>query len=337
MSNKTIADCDTPDPWIISSNNLFYFTFTLANRVEIWASPHLEDFRNCQKTTIWQPEPNSPWSADVWAPELHRIGGKWYVYTCGAPPDTGNAGHRTLVLESEKEDPMDASGWTFLGPLKGMSDHWSIDATVFSISGDDLYCCWSGWPPGDTSDTQQDLFLAKMANPTQVQAETTICICHASKAWERADEGARGVAEGPTWVDFAGFRGIVYSAHGSWTSEYKLGLIALDGNDPLRAKSWSKRAAPLLVSDKSHGGPFGPGHASFLPSPHSDGRIYCIYHGTSEYGQGWDNRKARVMSLGPEAFAADAEPVCCHCGGCLKFSNTKDRVEQVMNKVKKFL
>ncbi|RCI16638.1 hypothetical protein L249_2570 [Ophiocordyceps polyrhachis-furcata BCC 54312] len=333
MSNSVICgECDTPDPWITAVNGMFYFTFTLANRVEIWASSQLENFEGCQKAVIWQPEPGSAWSADIWAPELHRIKGRWYVYTCGAPPEVGNAGHRTLVLESDREDPMDVSGWKFLGPLKGMPDQWSIDATVFSINGDDLFICWSGWPPGDNSDTQQDLFVASMASPVEVVGDTMTCICHASKAWERPDDGTRGIAEGPTWVDFAGFRGIVYSAYGSWTSEYKLGLMALEGNDPLRAKSWSKRSAPLLMSDKDHGGPFGPGHASFLPSPYNDGRIYCIYHGTANYGEGWGNRKARVLSLGPEMFAQDADPVCCHCAGPLKFSNAKDKVEQVRNK-----
>lgn len=175
---------------------------------------------------------------------------------------------------------MNASGWQFLGPLKGMPDHWSIDATVFSPSGHDLYCCWSGWPLGDSSDTQQDLFLVKMASPEQAIAESLVCISRADQHWERPDDGKRGVNEGPTWVSFPGFRGIVYSAHGSWTSEYKLGLLALVGQDPGRADSWVKRGSPLLVSGQPHeGGPFGPGHASFVPSPWNDGRIFCIYHG----------------------------------------------------------
>lgn len=185
-----------------------------------------------------------------------------------------------MILRSTQPDPMNASGWQFLGPLKGMPDHWSIDATVFSPSGHDLYCCWSGWPLGDSSDTQQDLFLVKMASPEQAIAESLVCISRADQHWERPDDGKRGVNEGPTWVSFPGFRGIVYSAHGSWTSEYKLGLLALVGQDPGRADSWVKRASPLLVSGQPHeGGPFGPGHASFVPSPWNDGRIFCIYHG----------------------------------------------------------
>lgn len=221
------------------------------------------------------------------APELHYLNGLWYIYTCAAPPGVGNPGHRTVLLKSSHPDPMDPSGWQFLGPLRGMPDHWSIDATVFSVSGHDLYCCWSGWPLGDHSDTQQDLFLIKMASPEEAIRDTLVCISRADQPWERPDDGRRGVNEGPTWVNFAGFRGIVYSAHGSWTSEYKLALLALVGQDPLRPESWTKRQAPLLVSDRHRGGPFGPGHASFLPSPYSDGRIFCVYHGTEKEGEGW--------------------------------------------------
>lgn len=243
------------------------------------------------------------------------LNGLWYIYTCGAPPGVGNPGHRTIVLKSSKPDPMDPSGWQFLGPLKGMPDHWSIDATVFSPNSHDLYCCWSGWPLGDNSDTQQDLFLIKMASPEEAIHDTLVCIAKADQSWERPDDGRRGVAEGPTWVNSQGFRGIVYSAHGSWTSEYKLGLLTLSGQDPLRPDSWVKRPAPLLHNERHHGGPFGPGHASFLPSPWNDGRIFCIYHATENWGEGWANRKARVMSLGPEAFAPNASPVCCAYGG----------------------
>lgn len=53
MSNRPICGTDTPDPWIVAAHGKFYLTFTLGNRVEIWQSPHLEDFRDSQKSVIW--------------------------------------------------------------------------------------------------------------------------------------------------------------------------------------------------------------------------------------------------------------------------------------------
>ena len=107
------------------------------------------------------------------------------------------------------------------------------------------------------------------------------------------------------------FQGIVFSADGSWTSDYKLGLLQVVGGDPLKEASWRKRQAPLLISDPSIGGPFGPGHASFIHSPYKDGRIYCIYHGTEKADEGWNNRKARVINFGPENFHPQGYTVCC--------------------------
>ena len=37
-----------------------------------------------------------------------------------------------------------------------------------------------------------------------------------------------------------------------------------------------------------------------------DGRIFCIYHATANWGEGFKNRKARVMIMSPADFAWDA-------------------------------
>ncbi|EXJ67792.1 uncharacterized protein A1O5_09138 [Cladophialophora psammophila CBS 110553] len=312
MSNQTIADTDTPDPWMVAAHNRFYLTFTCGDRVEIWMSHDMENFRNCKKIIAWKPPPATPWVADIWAPELHYLNGRWYIYFCGAHPEIGNPSHRTLLLRSRSQDPMEAGAWEFLGQMKGLPDHWNIDATVFYLQRTQkLYCCYSGWPLGDHSDRQQDLFLIELETPEVARPATLTCISRAELPWERADGGTHGVNEGPTFISIPGFQGIIYSANGSWTSDYRLALLQLVGDDPLKESSWRKRPTPLLVSDRAKGGPFGPGHASFIPSPYGDGRVYCIYHATEHEGQGWNNRKARILSFGPEHFHPDGQPMCC--------------------------
>ena len=111
------------------------------------------------------------------------------------------------------------------------------DPTVFSPRPNVLYCCYSGWPLGDHSDTQQDLFLVKLASPEVAMPETLTCISRASLTWERPENGRRGVNEGPTWVDMPGYRGIVYSANGSWTCDYQLGILRLVDEDLLKESS----------------------------------------------------------------------------------------------------
>ncbi|EXJ57441.1 hypothetical protein A1O7_07789 [Cladophialophora yegresii CBS 114405] len=328
MSNQTISDQDTPDPWMISHGPNFYLTFTAGDRIEIWRSPNMENFRSCARTVAWRPgPPEHPWFVDLWAPELHHLNSTWYVYFTGAKPRNGpgtyNADRRTLILRSRSHDPMEAGAWEFLGQLRGLPDHWNIDLTVFHLPHTGrLYCCYSGWPMGDFSDRQQDLFLAEMDGPEAAKHETVVCISRAELPWERADQDTHGINEGPAFVGVsvppsAGsgptvFQGIVYSANGSWTSDYRLGILQLiDSADPLKQSSWRKRPTPLLVSDRQHGGPFGPGHASFISSPHGDGRVYCIYHATEHFDQGWANRKARVLCFDAQHFHPQAPTMCC--------------------------
>jgi GH43 family beta-xylosidase len=316
MSNQTICDFDTPDPWMIAHGGRFYLTFTCGDRVEIWSSSNLENFRAPygRKIIAWRPPKDHPWAIDLWAPELHYLQGRWYVYFAGAKPPRkpGNPSHRTLVLRCRGQDPMEEGSWEFIGQIRGMPDHWNIDATLFHLPRTDkLYCCYSGWPLGDFSDRQQDLFLTEMESPEVAKPETLICISRAELDWERADNGSHGVNEGPAFVSTGGFEGIVYSANGSWTSDYRLAVVQLVGDNPLDPASWRKRPTPLLVSDRQHGGPFGPGHASFINSPYGDGRVYCIYHATESEGDGWNNRKGRVLCFGKEHFQPQAGPMCC--------------------------
>ncbi|KIW53008.1 hypothetical protein PV05_08613 [Exophiala xenobiotica] len=346
MSNIPIADIDTPDPWMLRHNNYFYLTFTCGNRVEIWMSQSMENFRSCQKITAWHPTPGTPWSIDLWAPELHYLHGTWYVYFCAAHPGQGNPSHRTVLLRSSSQDPMDAGAWSFLGPLQGLPDHWNIDATVLSLHNK-LYCCYSGWPLGDHSDTQQDLFLIELADPEHALTNTLTCISRAELPWERPEGGRRGVNEGPTWLSMSScggeFEGIVYSANGSWTSDYTLGLLHYTGGDPLNGRSWRKRPKPLLRSCREKGGPFGPGHASFIPvvdeGPRNEGpagsgwrsgRVYCIYHATEREGEGWNNRKARVLCLHGGHFHPSAESCCCSMRGMAGLQERKSH-EPVMH------
>lgn len=156
---------------------------------------------------------------------------------------------------------MDPTSWQFLGPLRGMPDHWAIDATVFPLHNV-LYCCFSGWPPGDHSDTEQDLFLVRLITPEEADPKSLICISKPELEWERLDN--RGINEGPQFLATPQFTGIVYSACGSWTNKYKLGILQLVGSDALSAHSWRKWDKPLMMSDpKIQHGPYGPGHASY--------------------------------------------------------------------------
>jgi GH43 family beta-xylosidase len=79
-------------------------------------------------------------SANIWAPELHRIDGKWYLYfTAGgadAPFDV-----RLYVLENPAANPLEGE-WIERGQLKTGWESFALDATTFALQGK-RYLAWA--------------------------------------------------------------------------------------------------------------------------------------------------------------------------------------------------
>ena len=93
------------------------------------------------------PPPDTNHSAHLWAPELHALRGRWYIYVAAANQQHGNRSHRMYVLGGppSSSDPH-AGQWEHLGPIRNMSQRqWAIDGTVFEIDNE-LYFAYSGWP-----------------------------------------------------------------------------------------------------------------------------------------------------------------------------------------------
>ena len=63
----------------------------------------------------------------IWAPELHRIGDRWFIYY--AADDGKNENHRMWVLESETSDPR--GKYRCRGPLE--TGGWAIDGTILTL------------------------------------------------------------------------------------------------------------------------------------------------------------------------------------------------------------
>jgi GH43 family beta-xylosidase len=151
-----------------------------------------------------------------------------------------------------------------------------------------LYFIWSGWP-GEENVTQ-NLYIAPMANPWTISGPRTQ-ISKPELLWEV--HGRPLVNEGPQILRNGKRVFIVYSASGSWTDHYCLGLLELTGNDPLNASAWSKAQQAVFSRTENV---FGPGHASFVKSP--DGREdWIVYHAAKRQGSGWD-RNVRMQQFG---------------------------------------
>ena len=281
--------------------------------MELWTSENPIDFSHpgVKKTVIWYLKPTSPpeaklmnfrqpqggsdWSDAIWAPELHAINGRWYVYVAAAQPGQGNRSHRMIVLGGPPTEQEPTSGhWQLFGPIRNMpSQQWSIDGTVFWINNA-LYYVYSGWPLDGRPESEktQQLFIALMQDPVSA-GSPPVLISDPGNHWERS--GDAGINEGPQWLadPHGAFVGIVYSCAGSWTRDYKLGILQYNGGDPLNPHSWQKWHQPLLQSG-AQADCHGPGHCSFVPFGQ---QLIMIFHATDKPTDGWENRKARAQLL----------------------------------------
>ncbi len=276
-----------PDPWVIQKDTNYYFTHTTGVSLVIYQTSKMSDLKNAVIKTIWSPPVTGAYSKDIWAPELHYLQNKWYMYFAA---DSGsNNSHRIFVLENDSQDPM-SDNWTFKGKVTDVSDKWAIDATVFEYKNQ-LYMLWSGWQ-GNTNG-EQDIYIAKMSDPVTISSNRVL-ISSPTYDWEKMGAPPT-VNEGPEFLmNSKGNVFITYSASGCWTDNYCLGLLSLKENgDPMNITDWNKTATPVFTSFAS-GGAFAPGHNGFFKS--RDGtEDWIIYHANSTAGQGCGNSRSPRM------------------------------------------
>lgn len=294
------------DPWSIYKDGFYYYTHTLGNRIDIWKTKNLADLKTAERKTIWTPPSNTNYSKEIWAPEIHFLQGKWYVYF--AADDGKNDNHRLYVLENASADPF-ADTWVFKGKISDPSDKWAIDGSVFEFRKQ-LYMVWSGWE-GNTNG-RQDIYIAKLKNPWTIDGNR-VKISHPEHEWERHGDlndpnnpPHVDVNEGPQVLVYKDNVHIIYSASGCWTDFYALGMLSTTVKSNLMdASAWKKSAQPVFKKSEANR-VFAPGHNSFFKSP--DGKEdWILYHANAEPGQGCGgHRSPRAQKF---TWNADGTPL----------------------------
>lgn len=265
------------DPWFYEHDGEWYYCYSVGEGVAVRHASHPFDLPQGEKTVVYRAPRGTDYSWAYWAPELHCIDGVWYIYVAACDGDSAH--HRMFVLQSD--DPL--GPFEMVGKLTDSTDKWAIDGTVLPY-GDDLYFVWSGWE-GD-EDGQQNLYIAHMSDPCHIDGERVL-LSEPTLLWEK-----RGmpINEGPQILQKDDTLYIVYSASGSWTDDYCLGMLRFRGGEITDWQSWTK--APLPVLPKREGA-YGPGHCSFIRS--TDGTDYIVYHANLESGTGWNGRTIRIQ------------------------------------------
>ncbi len=290
------------DPWVTSRNGFYYYMNTTGSSLVIWKTKSIAALAAAERKMVWRAPASGPYSHDIWAPELHFLRGKWYIYFAA---DGGrNESHRIWALENPSPDPLDGE-WQMKGKVADPSDRWAIDATVFE-NNSHLYMVWSGWE-GEVNGAQ-NLYLAELADPTTIKGRR-VRISTPEYPWEKigdlkprqateinpgADPGSPlhvDVNEGPEILRHGDRIFLVYSAGGCWTDYYSLAMLtAPASSDLMDAASWKKTPSPVFwLSPEAHA--YAPGHNSFFQSP--DGKEdWILYHANSEPGLGCGGRRS---------------------------------------------
>ena len=297
-----------PDPWVIRHDGFYYFMSTTGVNLTIWKTRDVTDLAHAEKKVVWVPAPGHAWSKEVWAPELHFLDQRWYIYF--AADDGQNADHRVWVVENASPDPLEGS-WTLKGKVADATDKWAIDPTILTLGGSN-YLIWSGWQ-GDM-DGQQSLYIARLKNPWTIEGPR-VRLSYPQYPWEKVgDFDTPGVIraiphvdvnEGPEILEHSGRIFLTYSASGCWTDSYELGMLALaPGGDPMNPQAWTKSPAPVFWQNPA-GAAYAPGHNGFFLSP--DGKQnWIVYHANPAPHEGCG--ALRSVRMQPFGWNSDGTP-----------------------------
>lgn len=268
------------DPYITKgSDGYYYFTASYPaylnvdsgyDRIILRRSKTVSGLADVEEKTIWKAHTEGVMSKHIWAPEIHEIKGKWYVFfAAGEKENIWNI--RPFMLSCDGNDPYNDT-WTELGKVKAADgddvsfNSFSLDMTYFEHGGKH-FVIWAEII-GDSS-----LFMAEI-NPDEPNKllSKPILLTKPEYDWEKVNFR---VNEGASILKTEDKVYVFFSASGTG-AEYCMGMLYADNDsDLMDENSWTKVTSPVLET-KDLVGEAGPGHNSFVID--ENGELLLIYH-----------------------------------------------------------
>lgn len=258
------------DPHVWKTDNgTYYFVATVPeyDRIEIRSSKTINGIKEAQPVIVWRKHDKGVMGNHIWAPELHRIDGKWYIYFAAGSAES-KWKIRKYVLSNASEDPAKGE-WKEEGEIVSKKNEFSLDATTFEHNGQ-RYMIWVDRASDKVVNT--GLYIARMTSPTTLDDQQVV-ISQPEYDWEI--KGHR-VNEAPAVLIRNGKVFVTFSASAT-DANYCIGLLWADeGSNLLDAASWHKLPQPVFSSNTSLNR-FGPGHNCFTVA--EDGKTdIMVYH-----------------------------------------------------------
>lgn len=284
MTYKNPFISERADPFITKgADGNYYFTASYPafgdagngyDRIILRRSKTVKDLADAEEKTVWNAHREGIMARHIWAPEIHFIGEKWYIFF--AAGDSDNVWNiRPYVLMCDGNDPYNDT-WTEKGKMQASNsdtvsfNSFSLDMTYFEHNGRH-FLIWAEII-GDSS-----LFMAEI-NPEKPWKliNKPILLTKPEYDWEkvtfRVNEGASVLKTNDKVYVF-------FSASGTG-AEYCMGRLEADTDaDLMNPGSWKKLDSPVLqTSDLT--GESGPGHNSFVTDENGD--LLLVYHARPE-------------------------------------------------------
>lgn len=267
------------DPYVYKhEDGSYYFTASLPeyNGIALRKAESLEALCDAEEIMIWQKHERGPMSYHVWAPELHYINQKWYIYfASGEVENIWNI--RPYVLECSGQNPV-KDKWYEKGIMQCADDDefsfrsFSLDATVLQNKGK-YYYIWA--EKVGVGKQISNLYIAEMETPTKLKT-VQVLLTTPDYEWERK---GYWVNEGPSVLNKNGKIFLTYSASDTGVN-YCMGMLSIDENgDLLNPREWKKERYPVLKTNIEKG-IYGPGHNSFTVD--LQGNDILVYHARTE-------------------------------------------------------
>lgn len=296
------------DPYVYRhTDGQYYFTASLPkyDGIALRRSATLAGLAEAEEVRIWNKHESGIMSFHVWAPELHFLDGKWYIYFAASDKDDIWA-LRPYVLMCEGDDPL-YDPWVEKGMMQAAEDDafsftdFSLDGTVFENAGRRYYV-WA--EKVSVGKKISNLYIAEMETPWKLKT-AQVLLATPCYDWERI---GFWVNEGPFAIKRNGKVFITYSASETGI-DYCVGLLTADEDaDLLDPNSWTKSRQPVLRSNEELR-IYGPGHNCFTTD--EEGRDIMVYHARTETEIVGDplynpNRHAMLMQV---RWGSDGAPV----------------------------
>jgi GH43 family beta-xylosidase len=268
------------DPWVIQHEGSYFMCSSgPQNPTAVYVSKSPTLVERGEKVKVWEDAENY---GRVFAPELHFIQGKWYIYFCADVKSEGGK-HMAVVLQANTDNPLD--GFTNKGVLFTGDQHGNAqanDITVVTFQGQ-LYAFW-----GSLADKiVEGAVMAPMDSPTKITAH-------------RKEIGF--IAEGPRAI-VHGNQLIMTGAEGGFASkDYRLSaLIYSPDAGPIDDKaSWKSLGTLFKTSDDV----WGPSRASFTVS--ADGKENWMMYHSKIFNA--DDNGMRSVNIKKFTFKEDGTP-----------------------------